>query len=325
MLTTLFNAQFRNKHSYNLNILICYFSFQKSTKMSSTESHFELPGLQELGAYSVKYTDQDILVNGPDVITCQEIARHIHSGHKKVVIHDNKQFLMNTIDESNSLSEPAIADNPPDTEVDHAPPSISKERNATVKKTKKKAGNKQEKVKTENSNSWIQFCRIKKNKAILETGDTDATYDLKDAQDEWKDKSKEEKAFYVELAQVEKNALGDKYRAGREWKKEKSVTKLPKLSIKKGKTKEKQVKEVAAKAKVDTGSAGLEFLEHLEDIDEEIEKQEEENIRLAGELERGKVLLAVSQCKLENKKSELNKTSEKLDLLVKQHACCSPE
>ena len=63
----------------------------------------------------------------------------------------------------------------------------------------------------------------------------------------------------------------------------------------------------------------------MEDIDEEIEKQEEEHERLAGELERGRVLLAVSQCILENKQSELNKTSEKLDLLVKQHAGCSPE
>ena len=294
--------------------------------MSSTKSYFDLPGLEELRAYSVKYTDQDILVNGPDLNTCQEIARDIHSGYKKVVIHNNKQFLMNTKDESNKFQEPAIDDNQPDTEVDQAPPSISKGRKASAKKTKKKAENQDlGKLKTENSNSWIQFCRIKKNKAILESGDSDATYDLKEAQDEWKAKSKEEKAFYVELAQVEKNSLGDKYRAGREWKKDKSVAKLPKTRSKKDKPREKSMKEEAAKAKVNTGSAGLEFLEHLEEIDEEIEKQEEENKKLAGEIERGKVLLAVSQCILESKNSELHKTSEKLDLLVKQHACCSSE
>ena len=103
------------------------------------------------------------------------------------------------------------------------------------------------------------------------------------------------------------------------------MTELPKQSSKTGKIINKQVKVENNKANVETASAGLEFLEHLEDIDEEIEKQEKENDRLAGELERGKVLLAVSQCILEHNQSELNKTSEKLDMLVKQHACCSPE
>ena len=70
---------------------------------------------------------------------------------------------------------------------------------------------------------------------------------MKEAQDEWNVKSKEEKAFFVELAQVEKNALGDQYRAGRQWKKEKSVTKVPKQSIKKSKTKETKVRKEANK------------------------------------------------------------------------------
>ena len=278
------------------------------------------PQLEVLGPYSVQYTDEEILVNGPAVMTCQEIARDIQSGKKTVVTVEGEQFLVGTTEESD---EPAANVDPEavaDKETENNPPTVSSSAGNKVNSRSKS----QKPIKTEYANSWIQFCRIKKNKAILDTGDKDATYDLKESKEEWKQMSKEEKAFYVELAKAEKNSLGDHYRAGRSRKKAETDVKAPKQRGKRT-TKPKEPKQMVGEKLEDTSSAAVRFLEQLEDVDEQIDAQEFMNDTMAEELEREKVALAISQFKLDIKSEELEKSKEKLNMLVKQHASCSSQ
>ena len=63
----------------------------------------------------------------------------------------------------------------------------------------------------------------------------------------------------------------------------------------------------------------------MEEIDEKLDAQELMNDAMAEELEREKVALAISQFKLDIKSEELEKSKEKLNMLVKQHASCSSQ
>ena len=273
--------------------------------------------LEVLGPYSVQYTDKEIIVKGPAVMTCQEIARDIRSGKKRVVIVEGEQFLVGTTEESDEPASTVDPEAVSDKETENNPQTVS----SSAGKNRSKS---QTPVKTEYANSWIQFCRIKKNKAILDTGEKDATYDLNETKKEWKQMSKEEKAFYVELAKAEKNSLGDHYRAGRSRKKAETDVKAPKQRGKRS-TKPKEPKQMVGEKIEDTSSAAVRFLEQLEDVDEQIDAQEFMNDTMAEELEREKVALAISQFKLDNKSEEFEKSKEKLNMLVKQHASCSSQ
>ena len=63
-----------------------------------------------------------------------------------------------------------------------------------------------EHFKIKADNSWIQFCRLKKTKTVLEEGDEEASFNFKVALEDWRKMTKEEKSFYGELAKAEHNA-----------------------------------------------------------------------------------------------------------------------
>ena len=106
----------------------------------------EEAGLQLLGAYSVEYTEKDILVNGPELTICQEIAQDIRDGKKVVVIINNEQFLIDSKSTKNTsthllLLEPTTAPNTsfvsPDSDLCIA--SSSKGKKSRAPKQKKTA------------------------------------------------------------------------------------------------------------------------------------------------------------------------------------------
>ena len=161
---------------------------------------------------------------------------------------------------------------------------------------------------------------------MMESGDK-ASYNQKEVQLEWKGMSAEEKAFFVGLAQAERKALGGNYRAGRmRKKKQKSAASGSEDKIRKSRVKKiKAPKKVVIEYKEDPSMAAVNFLNQLEKLDEEIEIQEKENEALVDELKNVKVDFAVNQCKLDQKSLEAEKSLDKFNVLLKQHACCKLE
>ena len=180
----------------------------------SVNPHSDAEGMQRMGEYNVKLTDKEILVNGPNVVICQEIARDIRAGVKDVVSKGDEQFLISVDKEEGSrpsvIQTKTIASSSTPVEPSNAGTSLASSSN--LKKTRQSKPKKQKKgeemIKTESANSWIQFCRMKKNKAVIKTGDENASYDLKEAQEEWRNMSKNEKRFYVELAKKRETHIG---------------------------------------------------------------------------------------------------------------------
>ena len=76
-----------------------------------------------------------------------------------------------------------------------SPPANSRSKKSKLPKAKTD-GNYEPKIKTEPGNSWFQFCRFKKNQAMLESGNKDASYNLKEVQIEWGGMSNDDKAFF---------------------------------------------------------------------------------------------------------------------------------
>ena len=295
----------------------------------SVSPHSDAEGMQSMGEYSVKFTDKQILVNGPNVVTCQEIARDLRNGVKDVVSKGDEQFLI-SFDKEKGTSSKVIQTRTVASSIAPVEPvnaGISNPKKTRQSKTKKQ--NKGEDLlKTDSPNSWIQFCRMKKNKAVIETGDDNASYDLKEAQEEWKNMSKDKKFFYVKLAKEERHSLGKNYRARKLKRSVLSGQQQQQPKKKKGKT-NKQVKQKEDMAKTednakkeDHSTLSIHFLNNLEKVDEGIENQERVNSSLSDELAMAKVTLAVGHCKLQNKNEELEKCKEKYNLLVKQHATC---
>ena len=94
----------------------------------------------------------------------------------------------------------------------------------------------------------------------------------------------------------------------------------------KGKTSERDIGEEknSDDKKKEYNHTALEFLDNLEKLDSEIEIEENLSSTALKRLEEGKINLAISQYKLENKKEELGRFKHKLALLTKQHASCRP-
>ena len=254
----------------------------------SFDNPSELAGSQQLGSYSLESSDadKDILVNGPIRSIAPKVSENVE-------------------------------------ECSH-PENL---RNKTQKA--ETGGNYVTKIKTEPGNSWFQFCRFKKNQVMMESGDK-VSYNQKEVQREWKGMSTEEKVFFVELAQAEKKSLGGNYRAGRMRKKNKKSD-ASEGQIQKSRSRVKKIKAPkpivpsSTECKEDPSMAAVKFLDKLEKLDEEIEIQEKENEAFAEELKNVKVDFAVNQCKLNQKSLEAEKSSEKYNVLLKQHACCNVE
>ena len=81
--------------------------------------------LEVLGPYSVQYTDKEILVKGPAVMTCQEIARDIQSGKKTVVTVEGEQFLVGTTEESDEPASTVDPEAVSDKETENNPQTVS--------------------------------------------------------------------------------------------------------------------------------------------------------------------------------------------------------
>ena len=291
---------------------------------------------QQYSQYSVELTDTQILVNGPDVVICQEIARGVRDEMKVDETKDNDKPVMGDEDETKmpEMIDEAISPVTQEGGLKDAATSNA----SSSKHKRKKIKTKEDKVKTEPGNSWIQFCQFKKNKAVLDTGNEDASFDFKVARDEWSNMSKEEKSFYVGLAKAEKHSLGENYRSqdlrSAVSKEESSKQHDKKRKNRKtgGKTKktrkleddivEEEFKEIDGGKDFSTKS--LKFLNRLAKVDEEIETLEMDNNDVMKKLEQAKIALAVSKCELENKKEGLEKAEEKYNVLVKQHATCQP-
>ena len=294
----------------------------------SVSPHSDAEGMQSMGEYSVKFTDKQILVNGPNVVTCQEIARDLRNGVKDVVSKGDEQFLI-SFDKEKGTSSKVIHTRTVASSIAPVEPvnaGISNPKKTRQSKTKKQNKG-EEMIKTESANSWIQFCRMKKNKAVIETGDDNASYDLKEAQEEWRNMSTDEKFFYVKLAKEERHLLGKNYRARKLKRSVLSVQqqqpeKKKEKTIKQVKQKEDIAKKEDNAKKEDHSTLSIHFLNNLEKVDEDIENQERVNSSLSDELAMAKVTLAVAHCKLENKNEEFEKCKEKYNLLVKQHATC---
>ena len=255
--------------------------------------------------------EQLMAVNGQDLeLLCQNIAQDIENGNLEVVViddtsHEGEQLHVSPLPNSDSVVEKT---------------------KSMSKPGKSKCGSKcQPAVKTEPANAWIQFCRYKKNQAIVERGNKKASYNQKEAQEEWKGMPEEERAFFINLAQVEKASLGNNFRVGRVRKKKKEVVKVKESMKKGGKAKRLEAKVVVQNEKrvnEDLSVETVDFLENLEILDEEIESLEVENIALAEILAKQNVDLNVNQCKLHQLNIEFEKTSEKYNTLVKQHTSC---
>ena len=275
---------------------------------------------EHIGPYSVVFKDKEIIVNGPDLKVCQKIAQDVKDGKKVVLTLGTKQVLVES-ENATPISLPSVIS------AIGAPESQSSLPSNSSKAKRSKSGSKGDyapKIKTEPGNSWLQFCRIKKNKAMIESGDKEAQYNRKEAQREWREMSKDEKRFYVELAQCEKLSLGDNYRAGRVRKKKDKLA-TSDIGLKKTfkkKTLKPRVVPADSKSKKDPSVDAAKFVENLVKLDEEIDKQEELNCALTEELSNAKVTLAVHQCKLNQLNVEVEKAAEKYNMIVKQHACC---
>ena len=292
---------------------------------------FEVAGSQQLGSYSVESSDNKLIVNGPDLKMCQEIAQALRDG-KKVTMKENNKFLFEsnaTIDSNKPSCLPkslrSIVPQVSEDAEERSLPANSKSGKSKPPKGKTAA----QKIKTEPGNSWFQFCRFKKNQVMMESGDK-ASYNQKEVQLEWKGMSTEEKAFFVELAQAEKKALGGNYRAGRmRKKKQKGAASVSEDQIKKSRVKKikapKKVVISSIECKEDPSMEAVKFLSQLEKLDEEIEIQEKKNDALVDELKNVKVGFAVNQCKLDQKSLEAEKSLDKFNVLLKQHACCKLE
>ena len=138
----------------------------------------------EGGLYSGEVSESEIRVNGPDSDICKKLAENSRDG---------------TIDLNDGSTNST---------------SPSKVKPSTRNKSKD-GETSEKKIKTEPGNSWLQFCRFKKNQAIQLTGDKKACYNQKDASDEWLKMTMEEKQPFVNLAKAEKASLGENYRANR--------------------------------------------------------------------------------------------------------------
>ena len=279
---------------------------------------------EHLEPYSVEFNDKEMIVNGPDLKVCQKIAQDVKDGKKVVLKLGTKQVLVESKN-APQFSRPSVISASPnligDPESKSSLPS-----NSSKAKTSKSGtnGDYAPKIRSEPGNSWLQFCRIKKNKAMIESGDKEAHYNRSEAQREWREMSNEEKSFYVELAQCEKLSLGDNYRAGRVRKKKDKLA-TSDIGLKKTfkkKTLKPRVVPADSKSKKDPSVDAAKFVENLVKLDEEIDKQEELNCALTEELSNAKVTLAVHQCKLNQLNVEVEKAAEKYNMIVKQHACC---
>ena len=62
-------------------------------------------------------------------------------------------------------------------------------------------------IPKEPGNPWIQFCRFKKNKAILERGEKEASYNFKEVQKEWAEMVEEDRSFFVDLSKMERKII----------------------------------------------------------------------------------------------------------------------
>ena len=306
-----------------------------------SHSQFNFPAgvdpWQTLQPYRVEVTDQQILVHGPDVTKCQEIAQELRDKELNLVSKD-KQILMeaekdkdtnfNHITLTPGLIEPmqSVSSTPSvSSNTERQLPSISKGKKSGP--SKQKTTSNEDKLKTEPANCWLQFCHFKKNEAIMKSGDKNAEYNLKDVSNEWKAMSKNERAVFIEMAAIDKKALGDNFRTGRKRHKTKEdavVIKLPKIKNKK----KKETKKTAnndKKCSEDFTDETIKFLDQLEDLDKDIEIQELKHKAMMEALMNEKVDVTKHQCKLDQVTSEVEKSTERYDQLVKKHAGCKAE
>ena len=262
---------------------------------------------QNLQPYSVEVSDEQILVQGPDRKKCREIA---------IKPSENSNPLLP------GLSEPkqSVSSTP----APHV--SSNTEPIPSISKGKKSRPTKQ---KTEPGNCWVQFCHFKKNEAIMKSGDKNAEYKLSDVSNEWKAMSKEERAVFVEMAEIDKRSVvaGGNFRAGRKRNKTEEIAgaiKVPRIKNKK-KKQNKNTAEIDKKYSEDFSDVTIKFLDHLETLDKDIEIQELKHKAMMEELMNEKVGVTKQQCKLDQVNSEVDKSTERYDQLVKKHAGCKSE
>ena len=256
--------------------------------------------------YSGQVTAAEIRVNGPDSDMCKHLAENIRDGSIDLNV-ETPVFDGN----SNSTS-----------------PSKRKVKPATKKKSKD-GETSEKKLKCEPGNSWLQFCSFKKNQAIQLTGDKKACYNQKDASDEWSKMSMEEKEPFVNLAKAEKASLGEAYRVNRGKKNKKNKANSEDMSAKNGgkvkppkikKAKSPKVKKV--KKDVDPSVEAEDFVNKLEELDQEMDFEIEKNMEFVESLAKENIQLSVGKTKLNHINAEIEKTEDKYNVLFKQHSSC---
>ena len=165
------------------------------------------------------------------------------------------------------------------------------------------------KIKTEPANSYGQYIKYRK-KLINDTNPED-TLDMEDVRKKWTIMSADEKAFFKDRYQKEKNEMGTNYRMNRKNKvKENSKKKDPK------------VKKLAINLKVKKESDTEEFLVKLQVCDQNMNDAHNENKVWCEELCSEKIKNAVIKYKLKMKTEELDSIKEKYEHLILQHNQC---
>ena len=180
-----------------------------------SRSQFNFPVVEEQGQnlpYSVEVTGEQLLVHGPDREKCQEIAIKLRKKEIDLVSKDNLDISGNS---NHNPLLPSLSE--PRQNVSSTPAPVSSNTEPCIPSSSKGKKSRPAKQKTEPANCWVQFCHFKKNEAIMKSGDKTAEYKLSDVSKEWKAMSEEQRAVFVEMAEIDKRSMvaGGNFCAGR--------------------------------------------------------------------------------------------------------------